>query len=132
MSSKTSRPPSAAMGALPVATVGYCYGGSLSFLAASRLPVRCSVAYYGGQIPRWMDEMTPAAPVQLHFAENDRFIAPGDIEKVRRAFGERDFYTYDAGHGFNCEDRDDFDPVAARLALVRTLRFLDRALLGAA
>src|SRR5262245_39467349 len=37
-------------GAGPIAVLGYCWGGTLAFLAAARLPgVDCAVGYYGGQ-----------------------------------------------------------------------------------
>src|SRR6201984_1343693 len=31
----------------PAGSVGYCFGGSLSYLVACRLPVACAVVYYG-------------------------------------------------------------------------------------
>ena len=48
------------------AVVGYCWGGSLAWLAAARLPVRAAVGYYGGQIGKTLD-LVPKAPTLLHF-----------------------------------------------------------------
>ena len=40
-----------------VAVVGYCWGGTLAYLAACELPVSCAVSYYGGQIKDHLDEI---------------------------------------------------------------------------
>jgi carboxymethylenebutenolidase len=39
-------------------------------------------------------------------------------------------FTYPAGHGFNCDERKDYDAEQARLALERTLRFMESKLAG--
>src|SRR5487761_1377728 len=53
----------------PVAIMGFCMGGSISFLAASKLNgLSCAVCYYGGNIAKNADEK-PKIPVQMHFGE---------------------------------------------------------------
>ncbi len=107
----------------PVFGVGYCWGGSLAWLAATRLAIP-SVGYYGGRTAGLVDER-PGAPVMLHFGARDAGIPLADVETIGEAHGAVPVHVYDAGHGFNCDARKDFDPAAAGLALRRTLAFFD-------
>ena len=59
----------------------------------------------------------------LHFGDKDAFITPEHIAAVRAAYPDLPIHTYPAGHGFNCEQRADFDPQSAALARERTLAF---------
>ena len=53
------------------AIVGYCWGGSLAWIAAARLSgLAATVGYYGGMVASHLNE-TPRCPVMLHFGEND-------------------------------------------------------------
>ena len=106
----------------PVGVVGYCWGGSMAYLAACELPVRAAVAYYGTRIAQLLDRR-PRVPVQYHFGEKDKSIPPEAIERIRAAHPEGEFHVYPADHGFNCDQRASFDADAARLARERTLAF---------
>ena len=106
-----------------IGLVGFCWGGSLAWLAASRLNVAASVGYYGGQIAQYVNEK-PRCPVILHFGTKDAHIPISEINKIRRAHPEVTIYSYDAGHGFNCDQRQDYEPKSAALARQRTLDFL--------
>lgn len=106
-----------------VGAIGYCWGGSLAWLAACRLPVQAAVCYYGGQIHEHRAE-TPACPVQLHFGEHDPLIPAEQVAEIAEAHPELPLYPYDAGHGFDCTPRADYDAAAAALARERTLAFL--------
>jgi carboxymethylenebutenolidase len=106
-----------------VAVVGYCWGGTLAYLAACELPVSCAVAYYGGQIKDHLAR-SPRRPVLYHFGERDPYIPLADIEKIRAADPNGEFHLYPADHGFNCEERATYDPASAQLARERTLAFL--------
>ncbi|HEY1937822.1 MAG TPA: dienelactone hydrolase family protein [Candidatus Angelobacter sp.] len=108
--------------ALKVGVVGYCYGGSLAWLAATRLDPAAAVGYYGGQIAQNAAEV-PRCPVMLHFGARDPHIGPAEIEKIRQAHPDLPLFLYDAGHGFNCDQRKDYDPASAKLARQRTLDF---------
>ena len=55
---------------LKVATIGYCWGGTISFLAGVRLDVSAAVVYYGGQIIPYKDEKA-RCPMLMHFGEHD-------------------------------------------------------------
>jgi carboxymethylenebutenolidase len=107
-----------------VGAVGYCWGGAMADLAACRSGVDAAVAYYGRMIVEWLDSK-PACPVMYHFGNEDPLIPPDTIEQIRGARPEGIFYRYaGAGHGFNCDERADFHPESAALALERTLTFL--------
>jgi carboxymethylenebutenolidase len=106
-----------------VAMVGYCWGGTLAYLAARELSVMCAVSYYGGQIKDHLDK-PPKRPVMYHFGEKDPYIPISDIEKIRAVDPNGIFHLYPADHGFNCEERGTYDAASARLARERTLEFL--------
>ena len=110
-----------------VGVIGYCWGGSLAWLAATRLHADVAVGYYGGQIAKFASE-TPTAPVMLHFGKQDTHIPPEAVEKVHSAHPEVEIYWYDAGHGFNCDARASYSPESAKLARERSLAFLKRHL----
>jgi carboxymethylenebutenolidase len=107
-----------------VAVVGYCWGGTLAYLAACDMPVNCAVSYYGGQIAKEHLDKHPKRPVLYHFGEKDPYIPAPDIEKIRAADPNGTFFTYPADHGFNCDERASYDEPSAKLARERTLAFL--------
>lgn len=114
-----------------VGSVGYCWGGSLSFLCACRVAVDCAVGYYGGQITKLMDaggDATPKVPTMLHFGTKDAGIPLDDVERVRKAYPDVTIHMYEAGHGFNCDHRGSYDEASAKRALERTLEFFGRHL----
>jgi carboxymethylenebutenolidase len=112
-----------------VGVVGYCWGGSLAYLAACELPVAAAVAYYGTRTLQYL-ENKPRAPVMYHFGDRDKTIPPEAIEKIRAAHPQGEYFTYPADHGFNCDQRASFDAPSARLAHERTLAFFARHLTG--
>jgi carboxymethylenebutenolidase len=107
----------------PAAVVGYCYGGSLAWLSATRLNPVAVIGYYGGQIARFVTE-NPRVPIQLHFGRQDTHIPQADVAKIQEAHPEVQVYWYDAGHGFNCDARQSYNEAASRQALDRTINFL--------
>jgi carboxymethylenebutenolidase len=107
-----------------VAVAGYCWGGYVAWMAASRLPgFACSVPYYGGGI---LDAATekPRCPVMAHFGERDSGIPVAGVRELMATHPEASIYIYAADHGFNCDQRASFDAAAAKLARERTLSFL--------
>jgi carboxymethylenebutenolidase len=103
-----------------VGIVGYCWGGNIAWLAACRLPVAAAVGYYGGDIANLLNE-TPKAPLMLHFGERDQHITAAMVARIRAAVPKVPVHVYPAGHGFNCEERKDYDAASADLARERTL-----------
>lgn len=112
---------------LEVGVLGFCYGGSLAWLSATRLDPAAAVCYYGGQIAANAGE-TPRSPVMMHFGAKDAHIGPEEIVKIRAAHPDLPVFVYDAGHGFNCDQRKDYEPESAKLARQRTLEFFSRHL----
>jgi len=110
-----------------IATIGYCWGGSLAFLSATRLNgLACAIGYYGGMIAAHAGE-TPKVPVLLHFGEEDHGIPLADVEKIRQAQPGIEIHVYkNAGHGFSCDERDSFSATNHETALKRSLAFLDK------
>ena len=110
-----------------IGVVGYCWGGSVAFLAAIRLGLP-AVSYYGGRNVQFLDQK-PKAPVQFHFGERDDSIPPAAVQKHREALPQMEVYTYPTGHAFNRDiDPTHYDAASATLALERTLAFFDRHL----
>lgn len=103
--------------------IGYCLGGTMAWLAATRLDLAAAVGYYGGGIGRFNDE-SPRCPVMLHFGTLDKHIPKEEIDKVQAAHPEVKIFWYEADHGFNCNDRASYNPEAAKLARARSLEFL--------
>jgi carboxymethylenebutenolidase len=110
-----------------VGVVGFCFGGSIAWLAATRFHPSAAVGYYGGQIGKYAVE-TPDCPVMLHFGRQDAHIPPSVAEAVHAAHPSVEIHWYDAGHGFNCDARSSYHAAAANEARQRTLAFLKKQL----
>lgn len=109
-----------------VGVVGYCWGGTLAYLANTRLSLP-AVSYYGARSLPYLTEKL-AAPMLFHFGERDASIPAADIASHHEHHPDADIHVYPAGHGFNCNQRADYDQPSATLALERTLEFFGRAL----
>jgi carboxymethylenebutenolidase len=111
-----------------VAVVGYCLGGSLAYLAASRLAdVSAAACYYGGRILDYKDD-TPKVPTILHFGEKDAHIPIARVKDFAVSHPDLRVYVYPADHGFNCDERASYDAPSAALARARTLEFLGKTI----
>jgi carboxymethylenebutenolidase len=114
-----------------VAVTGYCYGGLLSWLAATRgealgMVPACTVGYYAGGVGKVATEK-PSCPVMLHFGGADSHIGSDQVDAVRQAHPDVTVYVDEgAEHGFSNDYRDAYHPEAAKLARVRTLEFLKK------
>jgi len=59
----------------------------------------------------------------LHFGEKDKHISMEDVRKIKAAYPAMPVFTYDADHGFNCDERGSYDKPSADVAVKRTLDF---------
>jgi carboxymethylenebutenolidase len=109
--------------------VGYCWGGTVAWWAATRCSrFRAAVGWYGGGIAA-SRSATPNCRVQLHFGATDASIPLGDVEAIRAAQPWVEIYVYPGvGHGFGCSDRPSYNEAAFRLAQSRTLGFFAKYL----
>ena len=109
-----------------VAVLGYCWGGTLAFLAATRLHrVACAVGYYGAQTIPFAHEK-PRVPVLFHFGTMDPRISEADRATIRRHNPEIETHLFPADHGFNCDQRKEWHTPSAEKALALTLDFMNR------
>ena len=107
------------------AVVGYCYGGMLTHIAASKLNFDCAVSYYGGMIADNYIDLKINIPIMYHFGENDHAIPMDAVNLIRNTYQDATVHVYsNAGHGFNCDMRADYHESSANLALERTLQFI--------
>ena len=105
-----------------IGVVGFCFGGTVAWLGATRLTFDAAVAYYGGQIAALANEK-PKCPVIMHFGEKDAHIPLSSVEQIKKAQPTVPVYVYDADHGFSCDERATFDKAAHELAWSRTTKF---------
>ena len=106
---------------LPTGVVGYCWGGTVAYLAATRLGLP-AVGYYGGRTAPYLHER-PQAPLMLHFGERDPLIPMDTVRRISTAQPDVPCHVYPAGHGFNRFGHPDWHEDSARTALERTLAF---------
>lgn len=114
----------AAKSAGKVGIVGYCWGGTVSWLAAARSAgLACAVPYYGGSMPSFIGEQ-PKVPVMCHFGEQDQSPTLAQAKEIVARHPEITAFFYPgAGHGFNCDQRGSYNAAASKLARERTLEF---------
>lgn len=111
----------------PVFAVGYCLGGSLVWLAASKLTgLAAGSAYYGSMIAA-NAELPLNAPVIVHLGRKDGHIPADAVRaKVLAAHPDVPVHIYEnSGHGFNNDGRPDSDLDDAVLARRRTLELFN-------
>ena len=110
-----------------VGAVGFCYGGGIANMLATRVPdLAAAVPFYGGQ-PRVEDVPKIKAPLLIHYAENDERINAGwpayeAALKENKVRYTAHFYP-GTQHGFNNDTTPRFDAQAAKLAWQRTVEF---------
>jgi carboxymethylenebutenolidase len=111
----------------PVGIVGFCMGGTVVFLSATRLDgLSAAVCYYGGRIAAFADEK-PRCPTQMHFGDQDQSIPMTDVETIKKKRPDCEIHVYaGAGHGFHCDERASFNEASAKVAWQRTLGFLQK------
>ena len=113
----------------PVGIVGYCFGGTIAWLAAARAKgFTCSVPYYGGGMHGLIKEQ-PKIPVMCNFGEADQSPTLAQAKEIVAAHPEITAHFYpNAGHGFNCDQRGSWNADAAKLARSRTVEFFRKHL----
>ncbi len=112
---------------LPTGVVGYCWGGTVAYLAATRLGLP-AVGYYGGRTAPYLHERLQA-PAMLHFGEHDKLITMDTVRRISATHPDLPCHVYPAGHGFNRFGHPDWHADSADTALARTLAFFRQHLI---
>ena len=119
-----------------IGVTGFCLGGGLTFFTACKFSNEIAVAapFYGMVLDEWIDGVKDiTVPVYLFFGGQDPFI-PGDrIQQINARFRElnKDYSLKvypDVGHGFFCNERSDYNPLAAEDAWCELTRFFQQHL----
>lgn len=109
-----------------VGSIGFCFGGHVVYLAATLPEIKATAAFYGGGIAT----MTPGSgeptvtqtsdikgTIYLFFGTKDALIPSDQVEQIEAALQKsqipHQIFRYEAGHGFFCDQRSDFNPDAA-------------------
>lgn len=121
-----------------VGVVGFCMGGSVSFLAVARRSLGAAVTFYGGGVAEGrfgMPALVELAP-QLQtpwlglFGDQDQTIPVDQVEALRIAAASAPVATEivryaDAEHGFHCDARSSYHEPSAKDAWALALQWLD-------
>jgi carboxymethylenebutenolidase len=115
--------------------VGYCLGGKLAYLMATRSRIDASVGYYGVGIEGSLGEAGAITrPLMLHIAEKDGFCPPEAQRAVKDGLAGISVVTVNTypgvDHAFAREGGDHYDHAAATLANARTAAFFEQYLAG--
>jgi len=118
-----------------VGAVGFCLGGKLSYLLATRYDPDCSVGYYGVGIENALAEAANlSSPIMLHVAQGDEYCPPKAQAQIHSALDANRLVTvYDyAGqnHAFARIGGQHYHAPSAELANLRSLEFFVRHLGG--
>lgn len=116
-----------------VGTLGYCLGGKLAFLMATRSDADANVGYYGVGIQNALNEIGKITkPLLLHIAAEDEFTpkeAQQQIIDALAAIKLATIYVYEhVDHGFARPGGKHYDAEAAKLANTRSLQFFKQHL----
>jgi carboxymethylenebutenolidase len=111
-----------------VGCVGYCLGGRLAYMAATRTDISASVGYYGVMIDQMLGESHAIAhPLMLHIPTADHFVGPEAQAAIHAGLGNHPKVTlhdYEGlDHGFAAEMGNRRNEAGAVLADSRTAAF---------
>jgi len=115
-----------------VGVVGFCYGGGIANMLATRVPdLGGAVPFYGSQ-PKPEEVAKIKAPLLIHYAENDERINAGIAayeEALKASKVKYQLFKYPGTqHGFNNDTTPRYDKAAAALAWQRTIEFFKKNL----
>jgi carboxymethylenebutenolidase len=100
------------------AALGFCAGGELAFLAATRLGATAVATFHATHIDRHLNEAAEiAGTVTLHYGGNDNLVPLDRVDEIRKCLASNphvDVKIYDgAGHGFSFPTQTSYHEVAA-------------------
>ena len=112
---------------------GFCWGGLMTYLIATRLAPDCAASYYGGRIANFLDESSNiSCPILFHLGDQDQSIPMDQVEQIQSAVANlpgAEVYVYEgASHGFHCDARGSYHASSAQQAWERTLQLFETRL----
>ena len=115
-----------------VGVTGFCFGGGLTFFTACKLSdeIAAAAPFYGMVLDEWIEAVEEiAVPIYLFFGGVDPFIPCARIRQIESRFQKlgKDYTLKvypNAGHGFFCHERSDYNRLAAEDAWRELTRFL--------
>ncbi len=114
-----------------VGVMGFCFGGTMTFLTAADLDPVCAVSYYGSGVAGMLGDKADSVdcPILFHFGSEDPFLPSEDSDAVAARFADVDSATVvvqeGAGHAFDNNHNPGFsNPPAAAAAWEVTSAFL--------
>jgi carboxymethylenebutenolidase len=113
-----------------IGVVGFCYGGGIAHLLATRMPDLAAAVPFYGNSPDPAEAAKVKAPLLIHFAEKDDRINaawPAYEAALKAAKVQYQAYSYPGTqHGFNNDTTPRYDEAAAKLAWQRTIDFFNK------
>ena len=116
-----------------VGSIGYCLGGKLAFLMATRTDADCNVSYYGVGLDELLGEAgNISKPLLMHVASQDQFVPPEAQDKIKAGLADHSqvaLHVYERqDHAFARVGGEHYDAAAAELANGRSLAHLQASL----
>lgn len=111
-----------------VGVMGFCLGGLMTYLTATRAGFDAGVWYYGGRTEEFLSEACNLSdPLLMHVGENDEYISPAAQRQIKEAIRTNahiELHVYEGcAHAFSRHRGSKFDQEAAALAKLRTVDF---------
>ena len=113
-----------------VGVMGFCFGGSMTYLAAAAHNPTCAVSYYGSMVGDNLDKAASiTCPILFHFGDDDPFLPNEHVTGLRAATKDMDnveiLVQAGAGHAFDNDKNPMFvNPGAAAASWAHTREFL--------
>lgn len=114
-----------------IASIGFCMGGRISFLANTAVKLKASISFYGGGIPSLLNRVSKIQAPQLMFWGGlDKHIDEEQISSVTGSLKQNkknyvNVIFSEADHGFFCDARQSYNPQAANNSWALVNSFLD-------
>lgn len=113
-----------------VAISGFCTGGTWAWITAAELEFDAQVNFYGSQVPAHL-ALVPRCPTIMHYGDSDHVVSMDGVDRIRAARPEVEIHVYSGGkHAFFNPQQSNYQPENAKLALERSIAFLDKHLRG--
>jgi carboxymethylenebutenolidase len=112
-----------------VGALGFCAGGELAYLAATRLGADAVAGFHATKVHAHLDELANAkGAISMHYGDADPLVPMDQVEQVRKAFAGKpgaDVHVYaGAQHGFSFQGRPSYHEEAATKSQAEAMRLM--------